>query len=415
MRKLLLFVGLAVAVSSFGQKTEKLDDIKDKVQKGKYDEAKEKLDKVLADPSSASNSDVLFYKAVIYHNLAKQKPDSAMSAAALDAMKEYMRLESTKPEGKKALLSTFENNKTLVDIYQSYYNRGIESFKNNNFGVAHSNFVRALDAFDILSQYNITPLKFDTTVNLYAGYSAQNAKLYKEAEKYYDRLINNNISDTTYIGIYRFMINSRLEDKDTAGAKKYLTISQQRFPMYGDLWLDYQTLFLPSDKAKRFDEYESLIKANPKNLTLATNYAIELYNNVRSSDAAENDPAMRQRTEAALKNMLAMEPNSSTGNLLISQFYWTELYQLQSQLDAARGTSPAVVAKKKDLNAKMDAVFEKVFPYLQKSYDLYSAQSTLKPQDKANYRIVLGQLSDYYNHKKQAAKAAEYQAKLKSL
>ena len=63
----------------------------------------------------------------------------------------------------------------------------------------------------------------------------------------------------------------------------------------------------------------------------------------------------------------------------------------------------------------MDAVFDKVFPYLTKSYELYSQETTLKPQDKANYRIVLGQLADYWNRKKQPAKAAEYQAKAKTL
>jgi hypothetical protein len=211
------------------------------------------------------------------------------------------------------------------------------------------------------------------------------------------------------------MINSNLDKKDTVTAKKYLGISQQRFPQYNDVWLDYQTLFLSNDKTKRFDEYEELVKANPGNEQLALNYAIELYNNVRSTDAFEKDPAMRQRTENALKNALAINPNSATANLLMSQFHWTELYQLQTAMDAVRGTTPAATAKKKELNTQMDAVFDKVFPYLTKSYELYSAQTTLRPQDKANFKIILTQLVDYHNRKKQADKAATYQAKIKTL
>lgn len=145
------------------------------------------------------------------------------------------------------------------------------------------------------------------------------------------------------------------------------------------------------------------------------NYAIELYNYMRSTDELEKDSVMRQRTENALKNVLALNPSSNTANLLISQFYWTELYQLQSALDAVRGTTAQANAKKKEINAQMDAVFDNVFPYLQKSYDLYSTEKELKPQDKANFRIVLGQLADYYNRKKQPAKAAEYQAKAKEI
>jgi tetratricopeptide (TPR) repeat protein len=416
MRKLLVIAGLAFSVSTaFGQK---LDDVKKDVSSGKYADARTKIDQVLSDPKNASNADAQFYKAVIYHNLAKanpQSPDTALSAAALEAMKKYMQMEQGKPEGQRALLSTLENNKTVVDIYSSYFNRGVENFKGNNFPVAFTNFEKALDAFDMLSKNNLTTAKFDTTVNLYAGYSAQNAKLYNQAAKYYDRLINANIADTTYVGIYRFMINNNLENKDTAAAKKYLALSQQRFPMYSDVWLDYQTLFLPTDKSKRFDEYQALVSANPKNETLAMNYAIELYNTLRSSEAMEKDPAFRQRAEAALKNVLQLDPNSVTGNLLISQFYWTQLYQLQTALDAAKGNTPAAVAKRKDINSQMDAVFDSVYPYLSKSYELYSGQTSLKPQDKANYRIVLGQLSDYYNRKKQPAKAAEVQAKLKGL
>lgn len=265
MRKLLVILGLAFTVSnSFGQKLEKLDDVKEKISKGKYDEAKEKIDKVFENPEAASSSDAQFYKAVIYHNLAKQKPDSAMSAAALNAIEKYMQLEQSKPEGQRALLSTLENHKTLVDIYQGYFNRGVENFKSNNFTTAFYDFQHALEAFDLLKSNNLTTVKFDTTVNLYAGYSAQNAKMYDQAAKYYDQIINNNIADTSYVGIYRFMINTNLDNKDTAAAKKYLEISQQRFPMYSDVWLDYQTLFLPADKPARFDAYETLIKANPK-------------------------------------------------------------------------------------------------------------------------------------------------------
>lgn len=414
MRKLILLAGLAVTMSTaFAQKAEKLDDVKEKVSKGKYDEAKEKLDKVLA--ADPNHSEALFYKAVVYHNLGKQKSDSAMSVAALEAMKAYVKAEESKPEGQRMLLSTLENHKTLVDIYQSYFQQGVKNFQGTSYASAVGNFEKALDVFTILQQRGLVTAKLDTTSTLYAGYAAQNAQQYDKAAKYYDVIINNNIADTSYVGVYRFMINSNLEKKDTATAKKYLQISQQRYPMYSDVWLDYQTLFLPTDKTKRFDEYETLVKANPKNEALAMNYAIELYNYLRSSDQAENDPAMRAKAEAALKNVLAVDPSSTTANLLISQFYWTELYQLQSQLDAVRGTTAQATAKKKEINTSMDAVFDKAFPYLQKSFDLYSTQTTLKPQDKANYKIVLGQLSDYYNRKKQPAKAAEMQQKAKAL
>jgi len=413
MRKLLIIAGLTLAVSTtFAQK---IDDVKKDVSGGKYAEARTKIETLLGDPKNASNADMQFYKAVVYHNLAKQNNDSAMAVSALEAMKSYINMEKGKPEAQAMLLSTLENHKTLVDIYQSYFQRGVDLFQKQNYGAAVGNFENALDAFSLLKQRNLTAAGFDTTATLYAGYSAQNAKLYDKATKHYDALINSNIADTTYVGIYRFMINSNLEKKDTTTAKKYLGLSQTRFPQYKDVWLDYQTLFLSEDKTKRFDEYEQLVKANAGNETLAMNYAIELYNHMRQNEANEKDPALRQRVETGLKNVLAIDPNNTTANLLMAQFYWTELYQLQSEMDKVKGATPAATAKKKEINTKMDAMFDNVFPYLTKSYELYSAQTTLRPQDKANYRIVLGQLVDYHNRKKQADKAATYQAKQKSL
>jgi hypothetical protein len=417
MRKLILLAGLAVTMTTaFGQKKlEKLDDVKEKIDKQKYDEAKEKLDKVFENPEANNSPEALFYKAVAYHNLGKQKSDSALSAAAFDAMQAYVKVESSKPEGQQMMLSTLESHKTLVDIYQTYFQKGVDNFQKQTYAAALNNFERALNVFDVLSQKGLTNAKFDTTSNLYAGYSAQNAQMYDQATKYYDRLINLNLNDTSYVGIYRFMINSNLERKDTANAKKYLSVSEQRFPQYKDLWLEYNTLFLSSDKSKRFTEYEALVNANPENETLAMNYAIEMYNYIRSSDEAAKDSVIRTKAENALKNVLRINPNATTANLLMSQLYWTQLYDVQSQLDAVRGTTPAATAKKKELNAKMDAIFDAVYPYLTKSYDLYSKETTLKPQDKANYKIVLGQLTDYYNRKKQADKAAEMQAKAKAI
>lgn len=413
MRKVFLIIGLVfAAASSFAQK---IDDVKADVKNAKYADAKTKIDQMLADPKNASNAEALYYKAVVYHNLARQNSDPATAATALDAMKAYLKMEDSKPEGQKAMLSMLENHKTIFEIYQDYYKQGADNFQKKDYATAYNNFEKALDAFDAMSKRNIVQVKFDTTTNLYAGYSAQNAKMYNEAAKYYDKLIGMNIGDSTYIDMYRFMINNNLENKDTAGAKKYLALSQTKFPNHQDLWLDYQTLFLSNDKSKRYDEYDALVKANPKNESLALNYAIELYNNLRANEASEKDPAQRQRVEAALKNVLTINPNATTANLLLAQFYWTELYQVQTDLDAVKGNAPASLAKRKELNAKMDGVFDKVFPYLQKSTDLYGAQATLKAQDKANYRIVLGQLADYYNHKKQPDKATAYQQKQKAL
>ena len=394
---------------------QKIDDVKKDIQGNKYTEAKPKIDQLLNDPKNASNADAQFYKAVVYHNLAKQNNDSVMATGALEAMLAYAKLEQGKDEAQRMLLSTLENHKTLVDIYQSYFQKGVDNFQKQSYISAINNFEKTIDAFKLLKERGLTAAAFDTTATLYAGYAAQNAQKYDQAAKHYDVIINNNINDTTYVGIYRFMINSNLDKKDTVTARKYLDISAQRFPQYKDVWLEYQTLFLSNDKEKRFAEYRDMVKANPGNETVAMNYAIEMYNYIRATDEHEKDPALRQQAEEALKGVMAINPNNVSANLLMSQFYWTELYQLQNQIDATKGNAAPAIAKRKELNTQMDAVFDKVYPYLTKTYELYDQQTTLRPQDKANFKIVAGQLVDYHNRKKQADKAATFQAKAKSI
>ena len=95
MRKLVL--ALLLATSFSGVFAQKIDDVKEKISKGKWDEAKEKIDKVMADPKNQTNSEALFYKAQIYHNLAKTHPeDTALSSGAFDAISNYLRLEEKK-------------------------------------------------------------------------------------------------------------------------------------------------------------------------------------------------------------------------------------------------------------------------------------------------------------------------------
>ncbi|MGZ3850863.1 MAG: hypothetical protein ACXVKI_17160, partial [Flavisolibacter sp.] len=69
----------------------------------------------------------------------------------------------------------------------------------------------------------------------------------------------------------------------------------------------------------------------------------------------------------------------------------------------------------KEINDKEDKKYEEFYAYAQKAYDQYSQETTMKTQDKVNYRKVINQLIDYYQRKKQTDKVNFYQEKLKTL
>jgi hypothetical protein len=145
-------------------------------------------------------------------------------------------------------------------------------------------------------------------------------------------------------------------------------------------------------------------------------YAIELFNYTYFNDKKPADYNARiDRVQKALDKALAINPNSAVANFVMSQHIYNQIYDFDDEIRKVRGTTAADVAKKKDLNAREDKKYEELYTYSQKAYDLYSNDTNMKAQDKANFRKVIGQLVDYYQRKKQADKVTFYQNKLKSL
>ena len=412
MRKLLL--ALLLAASATGIYAQKLDDVKEKIQKNKWDEAKEKIDKAMTDPKASGNSEAWFYKAQIYHNLSKTNPDPSLSVAALDAMKTYLKLEEKQPEGKRHLFSTLENHRTAFEIYTDYFKAGADNYNNKNYDKALQNFEKAIESFDLLKQYNFTTATFDTTSVLYAGVAAEQLKNKDAAVKYYSKLADIKIPDTTYRGLYEYIISHYITQKDDANARKYLDLGASVFPEYNG-WLAFELDMVGDDKMKKLAKYEELIQKYPKNYELTVDYAIQYFNYTYSNENKPADYAARQaKLESSLKAAAAIKETALV-NYLLSRHINNQIADLEEEKRSIKGTAAADVAKKKDLDTKINQKYEELFTYSQKAYNLYSAQTDLKGADKIYYKEVTRDLVDYYQLKKNTAKVTEYQNKLKQL
>lgn len=414
MRKLVLAVLLAASFT--GLYAQKLDDVKEKMEKGKWDEAKEKIDKAMTDPKAQTNAEAWFYKAKIYQNLAKAHPeDVSYTPAAFDAMKNYLKIEEKLPENKRFLLSTLEGNKTVFDFYSEAFKVGADAFNNKSYEKALSNFQKTLDAFDLLKQYKFTEASFDTTSVLYAGVSAEQVKNKDLAVKYYSMLADKKIPDTTFIGIYEYIVNYYTLGKDEANAKKYLSIGEEVFPKY-DRWLMYELELVGDEKNQKIAKYKELMQRYPNNEDLALDYAVLYFNHTYSNETKPADYAARQDTlEQILKAALATE-QTTLGNYLMGRHINNQIADLEEQRRAIKGTNQAeVTAKRKPFDDQIAQKNEQLVVYSQKAADLYASQSDLKPVEKIYYKEVLRDLADYYQTKKNTAKATEYQNKIKQL
>ncbi len=68
MQKLLLSVLLVASIT--GVFAQKLEDVQKDISKGKYTDAKDKIDKFLADPKNQGTANGWYYKGKIYAQLA---------------------------------------------------------------------------------------------------------------------------------------------------------------------------------------------------------------------------------------------------------------------------------------------------------------------------------------------------------
>jgi hypothetical protein len=235
MRKLIATAFLAVIAATAAQ-AQDYKDVTDKLKANNYAEARTAIDKYSSNTKATAASDYWFYRAQVYGGLSST--DTSASREAIKAMDRYYEIENkSKDKETRNLRAVMENHKTAVDLYSNNFNAGIKSFQGQQWAAAEHNFGTALTAFDMLSRNGIITQKFDTTSTLYAGYSAQNAKDFPAATRYYSQIIDKNITDTTMVGVYEFMVKYYQEQKDDANFKKYLDISRQRFPQYKDTWL----------------------------------------------------------------------------------------------------------------------------------------------------------------------------------
>ncbi|MGZ3838026.1 MAG: hypothetical protein ACXVMS_12475 [Flavisolibacter sp.] len=416
MRKLLLSVLLASTITSlFAQK---LDDVQEKISKGKYDEAKEKIDKVLADPKNATNANAWYYKGKIYAELARQDSTNALTydarQQAFEAFKKYQELDP------KNVMMTLDQNVGLFSLYDLYYNQGVKKYNAKDFTGAFDNMKHAVELENYIAKkgYSYNGFSFpamDTQLLNLTASAAYLAKKEDESIPYFEQLANAKLKDKEFKEVYGLLAEYYTKKNDKQKADQYIALGRQLFPD-NDYWTALEFGNIPSeDTLKRIARYEQLLQKYPDNYALSLDYATELFNYTYTSEKRPADYAARQeKLQKALEKAISLQ-STPFANYIMAQHIYNEIYDLDDALRAVRGNTPADKAKKKEINDKEDKKYEEFYAYAQKAYDQYSQETTMKTQDKVNYRKVINQLIDYYQRKKQTDKVNFYQEKLKTL
>lgn len=414
MRKL-VFIAFMVA-SGFTVFAQNLEDVQEKISKGKYGEAREKIDKILADSKGQKNANAWYWKAVTYYGLSADSTltDKNYLKESYDAIVKYYEMDP------KNLLGTLEQNLTILKIYDSYYNAGIKTFNNKNFDNSFKAFSAALNVENYIkgkkfeyANFNFPPL--DTSLILNTAAAATKASMTDSAMAYYTILANAKLNAPDYIEIYQLLVDYYGKKNDAANRNKYLALGKELYPT-SDYWYDIDLQPLENDKPKLIAKYEELVAANPNSYYLTYNYAVELYNYLYANE--NNKPAdaapYQAKLEPAILNAIKVKAGPEA-NLLMVRALSAQVYKLEDETRLIKGTKPEDVKKRQTMIAQTNAIWDKMAPYAQEAFNGYTAKTELKGIDKANLKFISNVLIDYYTMKKDAAKAKTYQDKLKEL
>jgi hypothetical protein len=414
MRKFLLTAALlAGGTALFAQN---LDKVQEMISKQKYADAKTEIDKALTDPKGQKNANAWYYKGVIYNELAKDstQDNSAYRADAYAALKKAQELDP------KNIMGELEQNWRLFDIYNYYLNTAIKKHNSKDYPAALTNYKNALDVQQYIhgkgfAYNNQTLPAMDTTVTLYAGSAAYMAKDTAAGIQYFQKLADAKVGGKEYLDVYQMLVDYYNRKGDQANAQKYATVGKQLYPD-SEYWTYYelQDPALRTDRAKLLAKYEEVMARNPGSKSLTLDYAIELFNYTYGQNKPADYKVAQGRLDSAIRNAISVN-NSAEANYLMVQSISNQIYDIQESQRAIKGTKPEDVKRKNAYTADINKKYEEMVKYAETAAQQFSERNQLKEVEKANYKAVLSQLTNYYKFKKQADKAKTYEDRAKTL
>jgi hypothetical protein len=242
--------------------------------------------------------------------------------------------------------------------------------------------------------------------------SAKQSKKEDIGIKYYKQLADANVAGKGYEEVYENLVAYYYDKKDQASLQPILSKAKMLYPN-NSYWseLELNDVKKSGDQAALFAKYEEMIAKNSIDFLLPYNYSIELYNSLYSKDAKPESAAVNSVKLTKYLKIAIANDKGNDATVLMANHLFNAASDLSIASSIVKGTKPEDVKKRKDLTTASNNMMNEFIPYGEKAITYFESQPTLKPEDKAKYRIMLVNMSDVYNAKKDPKKAAEYDKK----
>ena len=409
-------------MASFFAVAQDIDQIKTYALLNQTQKGKEAVDKFLAIEKNAKKPEGWFYKGYLYNQASKDSTKtlaevSALKAEAFEAFKKYRELDPKSP------LLVEQNNSPLFDLYVGYSTEiGVKAYNAKDQNAAFEGFKKALDIHDYIYNNNLTGAngyKFsalDTTLVTYAAIAANEAKRPDDGVIYYKKLVDAGVSDPQYLDVYQVLADHYRTKKDKAAFEDIIAKGRKLYPKNEEYWtaLEIDNATQGVGKPAVFPKYDELLAAHPGNYILSYNYGVELYQYIYSDSVKKADiEGYKTKVVEVMKSAVAAK-STVEANFLLANFLYNNSIDIADDGRKIKGTKPDDIKKKKELTAASTKSMEDAIPYAQAVETAFAALTKPKNSEKVNYKQAMVILKNIYEVKKDAAKVAEYDKKIKA-
>ncbi len=391
------------------------------LEKKRFDKAKEMIDKLTADPKTATG-DAWYIKSQVYDFLSNDTTASKLYPdAANESYAAFLKTYEVEPKNKFMLLDQY---KTGFLAYQSFANKGAKLFNENDFENALIYYSKALEVSAFLNKNDLsfnglTMPKVDTSLLFMAGYAAFRLEKKDVTLSFFKQLVDAGINtESDYSIAYQFVSFHYKEKDDAVNFKKYTEMGKLAYPndrFFKTIVMDYARD--KNNKADLFKGYEDLLASEPDSLNFLYAYASEVFNYVfENEDTLSADaPEMLPKVVRSLKKCIAGNYETFGSNYLLGQLYFNHAVYISKDFNKIKGTKPEDVKARADIKANYVSKFVEAIPFLENAATYLENIEPKKISEKSFLRNAYVMLEDCYKEKGDNAKAAEYSKKFDSV
>ena len=257
----------------------------------------------------------------------------------------------------------------------------------------------------------------DTSLILNIATAALQDKNEEEAIKNYKILAEANIVAEGYKEIYEYIADYYFRKNDLAALNSILIKGKKLYPE-DDYWndLEIRAVSKNGDKKALYAKYEEMIAKEPSSFLLSYNYAVELYNSIYGKEASNTgDSIISNKLVEALKKAIANESKDDiTATILLTNHLYNMSADKLNASNVIKSTKPDDIKKKAGLKSEANKYMDDCIYYGEIAIKFYEALASRTGIQKANYKILLNNLSDLYSIKKNPVKATEFDNKNKA-